>query len=246
MTTSSTFPRSSVKTTEEAAERARRATLLDGVAVVWTDRSDGDFAVGSTADPVEAGSRLSAVAGRPVAWLRQVHGGRVVVVPGEGGRLPTGEHGDALVASDATALAVTTADCAPVALASPEGIVAAVHAGWRGLVAGVLEHAVTAMRRLGAGQVQAALGPCLHAECCEFGAADLALVADRLGGSVRVSLPGGRLALDLPAAVRAALAAVDVAVVHDAGVCTACAADRYFSHRARGEVQRHAMVTWRT
>ena len=55
----------------------------------------------------------------------------------------------------------------------------------------------------------------------------------------------GEPALDMPAAVRAALAAADVELVHDAGVCTACSSD-YFSHRARGEKERQAMVVWRT
>src|SRR5674476_1670641 len=69
------------------------------------------------------------------------------------------------MAAPGTALCVLTADCAAIALASAEGVCSAVHAGWRGLVAGVVEAAVTAMRDLGASDVTASLGPCIHAPC---------------------------------------------------------------------------------
>ena len=90
-----------------------------------------------------------------------MHGARVVVVEGPGGA--AGEAADAAVATSAgAALAVLTADCAPVALASPEGVLGVAHAGWRGLRAGVVEATVTTMRRLGATRIEAVLGPCVH------------------------------------------------------------------------------------
>ncbi len=180
---------------------------------------------------------------RPVSWLRQVHGDGVVVVdaPGQG----RGEEGDALVTTEAdVALAVFTADCAPVALASPEGVVGAAHAGWSGVVAGVIEQTVEAMRSLGATRVEAALGPCIHAECYEFGAEALEDVVAALGEPVRGATAAGAPALDLPAAVGVALRRAGAHLVHDEDVCTACAADRYFSHRARRERERQAMVVW--
>ncbi len=167
--------------------------------------------------------------------------------PGEG----RGEEADALVSDHpGAALAVLSADCAPVALASPEGVVGAAHAGWAGLTLGVLEATVEAMRSRGAERVEAALGPCIHPECYPFGPAELDRVAARLGDTVRGVDRTGAPALDLPAAVRAALARAGVHLVHDEGTCTACALDghgrpRYFSHRARGEPQRQAMVVWR-
>jgi YfiH family protein len=205
--------------------------------VLWTGRDDGDLRFGGP-------SRWADVVDRPVTWMRQVHGTRVVVVerPGDG----CGEEADALVtATPEVALAVVTADCAPLALASPEGVVGAVHAGWSGLRAGVVERAVEAMRGLGATTVEAALGPCIRAECYEFGADDLAAVAHRLGPAVAGTTATGRPALDVPAAVAAAVRGAGAELVHDAGVCTACAADRYFSHRARQEAERQAMVVWR-
>lgn len=169
--------------------------------------------------------------------LRQVHGARVVTVDEPGAC--TGEEADAAVTTVPGApLAVFTADCAPIALASPEGVAGAVHAGWRGLAAGVVEAAVAEMRRLGATTVEAALGPCIHAECYEFD--DVARwFAAELHGITRE----GRPALDLPAAVRAAVGRAGAELVHDEGVCTACSPD-HFSFRARGDSGRQAMVVW--
>ena len=79
------------------------------------------------------------------------------------------------------------------------------HAGWRGLMAGVIPRTVDRMRALGAGEITAALGPCIHAECYEFSPDDLDTVAARLGDGVRSLTRGGAPALDVPAAVRAAL-----------------------------------------
>jgi len=174
------------------------------------------------------------------SWLCQVHGATVRVVDAPGG--VQGAEGDALVtAVPGVALAVFTADCAPVALSSPEGIVGVVHAGWRGTEAGVVEAAVAAMRELGATHVEAVLGPCIRAECYEFGEHDLDRVAARFGAAVRGRTSAGRPSLDLPATVAAALVGVGAELVDDHGGCTACSRD-WFSHRARGETQRQATV----
>jgi YfiH family protein len=219
-----------------ASAGGQRPAPLRWAEVLWTDRSDGDLS--------RAAAPWDDVAGRPVARVRQVHGDRVAVVEGPGGADDVGA--DALVTTVAgTALAVVTADCAPVALASPEGVVAAAHAGWAGLYAGILERTVEAMRSLGATAVEAALGPCIHAECYEFGADAVARLAGRLGPAVAGVTAGGRSALDVPAAVRAALEGAGASLVHDEDVCTACAADRCFSHRARRDAERQAMVVWR-
>lgn len=232
-------------TTSTSRRSFASGTVLDGGAVLWTGRSEGDLAV----PPGDAGeaalARLAGLTSRPVAWLHQVHGAGVVVVTSEEGGPGRGEDGDAMVTSGTRALAVMTADCAPVALASPEGVVAAVHAGWRGLLAGVVQGAVAAMRSLGAVRVQAALGPCIHAECYDFDGPPLDQIADRLGSQVRSESRSGRPALDLPVGVRAALHEAGAVLVHDEDTCTACADDRYFSFRAREERQRQAMVVWK-
>ena len=139
---------------------------------------------------------------------------------------------------------VLTADCAPVALGSPEGVHGAVHVGWRGLVAGVIAGAVDAMRALGATDVVAGLGPTIHPCCYAFGGDDLAAVAAVAGGGVRSVTSGGEPALDLPAAVRARLDEAGARLVVDVDRCTACGGDA-FSHRARGDEARQALFVWR-
>ena len=215
--------------------------------MVFTDRGAGDLGhagehVRAVRPDVEA--RRRAVVDLSWTWLRQVHGDRVVVVTEPGGG--AGRRADAAVTErPGCALAVLTADCAPVALVGSDGVVGVAHAGWRGLVGGVLEHTVDVMRAGGTRDVRAVLGPCIHPECYEFGSEDLAQVAKRLGDGVRAATTSGAPALDVPAAVRAALTQVGVTDVHDVGVCTACSPD-HFSHRARHELGRQALVVWRT
>ena len=214
-----------------------------GARARFTGAAEGDLSVAGHVEPDVLAERRRAVVDVPWTWLRQVHGAGVVVVdrPGAG----AGAEADAAVTAIAgAALAVHTADCAPVALASPEGVLGAAHAGWRGLVAGVLEGTVAAMRGLGATDIVAVVGPCIRAGCYEFGVDDLDLVADRLGPAVRGVTSTGAPALDVPAGVRSALRSIGVVDVRDAGVCTACSTG-HFSHRARGDVARQAMVVWR-
>jgi YfiH family protein len=214
--------------------------------VVFTGRDAGDL--GHAGDYVhevrpDVEARRRAVADLPWTWLRQVHGNRVVVVDRPGGE--AGERADAAVTDRAgCALAVLTADCAPVALVARGGVVGVAHAGWRGLLDGVLEQAVRAMRTLGAGEVRAVLGPCIRAECYEFGSDDLDRVARHLGDAVRGTTSAGAPALDVPAAARAALAREGVVELDDVEVCTACSSG-HFSHRARGDRGRQALVAWR-
>jgi YfiH family protein len=228
---------------QRPATRLPRLWSAQGVS---TGRDDGDMGhAGAYVHEIsaEVERRRRAVVDLPWTWLRQVHGDRVVTVttPGEG----AGEVADAAVsATPGCAIAVLTADCAPVVLDSPEGVFAVAHAGWVGLLAGVLERTVEHMRALGATDVRAVLGPCIRVECYEFGPDDLDRVAARLGDGVRSTTASGTPALDLAAGVRASLAQAGVHHLDDSGVCTACSPD-HFSWRARGEHQRQATVVWR-
>jgi YfiH family protein len=209
--------------------------------VCCTGRRQGDMGDASGLDPLVAGRRCSVVA-RPWSWLTQVHGAGVAIVEAPGGT--TGQAADAAVSAVAgVALAVMTADCAPVAFASPEGVIGVAHAGWRGLVAGVIDETVSAMRALGARTIWAALGPCIHAECYAFGADDLDAVTALFGSTVRAETAGGRPALDIPRAVQAALDQTGARLASDIGVCTSCSAD-HWSWRARQDRQRQATVVW--
>lgn len=207
--------------------------------MVFTGRAEGDLGRASE----DADRRRRAVVDLPWSVPRQVHGARVVEVngPGQGNE----EEADALVTTrTGLALAVLTADCAPVAFTSPDGVIGVAHAGWRGLETGVLGATVAAMRRLGATQILATLGPCVHPCCYEFGADDLSRLVGRFGPAVAAQDSAGRPALDVPAAVRADLAASGVAQSAGVDVCTACS-DSHWSWRARSDVARQACVVWR-
>jgi YfiH family protein len=224
-----------------------RWRLARGVEVraSFTDRTDGDLAIGVDPDVLEA--RRAAVAPTPWTWLEQVHGAEVVVVRHPGDR--AGERADAAVTDVAgAALAVQVADCAPVLLFSPGprgAVVGAAHAGWRGLVAGVLPATVEAMRRLGATDIGWALGPCVSPAAYEFSGPDLDRLARRLGDAVRGVTSGGAPALDVAAAVRSSLAeaGVDSPPHGPPPPCTATSA-RHWSHRAAADSARQAGVIW--
>lgn len=220
----------------------RSVALGEGSVVhaAFSQRRDGDFALGR-----DGGSAPPGIG--PVdahTWLRQQHGAAVVIVdaPGE----HCGAPADAAVTSRTdTPLTIRTADCAPIAIYSSNGVLGAVHAGWHGVVAGVVAECATAMRALGARDLRAIVGPCIHAECYEFGHDDLARVVAVVGGSAVGVTRAGATAMNLPAAVESALLRAEVEVCDRIDECTACHSQHYFSHRARAERERHVMVLWR-
>ena len=212
--------------------------LPGGCRALVTDRSHGDLRAGLGPLALE---RRRAVVDLPWTTPRQVHGAGVLVLE-EGS---DGSAADAVVTAEAgRAIAVLGADCALVGLASTEGVLGVAHAGWRGLLAGVLGATVAAMHRLGAGSITAVLGPCIHRECYAFGTDDLDAVAARLGPRVRARTMAGAPALDLPSGVAVALARAGVGPPEPLAGCTACDG-RFFSHRARAEEGRHALVLYR-
>jgi copper oxidase (laccase) domain-containing protein len=107
----------------------------------------------------------------------------------------------------------------------------------------VLSTTVEQMRRLGATAIRAEIGPHIHRCCYEFGLDDLDTLVACFGPSARSVTNAGRPALDMTAAVIAALAQLGVPA-ESIGPCTGCHGDRYWSHRARGERGRQAMVVW--
>jgi len=137
-----------------------------------------------------------------------------------------------------------TADCAPIALVAPDAV-GVVHAGWPGLEAGVIETAVDALRQLSSGPIQAVLGPCIHPARYEFGPDLLERLVARLGPEVASQTDTGAPALDIPVAVRIALARAGVDELTDVDVCTSASPD-HFSHRRDGVTGRQAVVVVRT
>lgn len=193
-----------------AAVRAGFSTRGGGVSRPPYDALNLSYAVGDEPADVDRNrARLDRWAGAPVAYVTQVHGAGVLVLsaPPSSGAVSVGE-ADAIVStSPAVAVAVLVADCVPVLLADGEaGVVAAVHAGRRGLVAGVVEAAVAAMVEHGAdaGRIRAAVGPAIAGESYE--------VPVELQDEVVAAVPEtvattawGTPALDLPAGVVAVL-----------------------------------------
>jgi purine-nucleoside/S-methyl-5'-thioadenosine phosphorylase / adenosine deaminase len=194
-------------------------------------------------------ARLHDEVGVAPALIRQIHGTtvrRIVTFPVDG-IMPLPDEGLALPEADGQATPlrevapmVMTADCLPIALAG-EGAVAMLHAGWRGLAAGIVAEGVRAVRELGAdGPLEAAIGPGAGPCCYEVGEEVHAEFA-RYDGRVR----RGRN-LDLKAIAREQLAAGGVRTVHDVGLCTICSDESlFFSHRRdRGVTGRQAGLAW--
>ncbi|MGO9581899.1 MAG: polyphenol oxidase family protein [Acidimicrobiales bacterium] len=231
----------STTTSTSRPSSARRIPVAGTPAVVVLSCArDGDVGARSRA-PVELleARRRSLAAGR-WRWLHQCHGDGVVVLDPE--ESCEGREADALVSTVPGApLAVFSADCALVGLASREGVVGAVHVGWRGLLAGVLERTAATMGSLGATGIAAVVGACIGPECYEFGEADLAPIEVRYGPSVSSRTSAGLPALDLRAGVHRALETAGVRVATDYARCTACDPG-WFSWRARRDSGRHALV----
>jgi YfiH family protein len=172
-------------------------------------------------------------------WLRQEHGRTTVDASGDApSDAPAADA--AITTSVGVPIVVLTADCAPIALATDDAV-GVVHAGWAGLLAGVIEAAVTRLRAVGRGDVRAVLGPCIHPEHYEFGRDDLDRLIAKLGPDVEGRTTEGRPAFDLPAAVRSALLASDVRTFDDVDVCTWASPDHY-SFRRDGETGRQGLV----
>ncbi|HEY4396430.1 MAG TPA: polyphenol oxidase family protein [Acidimicrobiia bacterium] len=233
------------------------ALEIDGARVAFTDRHGGvsaapydtanlGFATGDDPDAViENRRRVARELGDAPdapgwAWVRQVHGAGVVEIDAPGG---AGDADALVTAGTDVSLVVLAADCAPIALVA-DGAIAAVHCGWRGLVAGVLEAAVRVVRGRGRGRVRAVVGPCISPAHYEFGADELEQVTRRLGQAVTGRTETGGPALDLRAGVNAALAAAGVDDRTHVDVCTHASTD-YFSHRRDGVTGRQALIVTR-
>jgi YfiH family protein len=177
-----------------------------------------------------------AVAPKNLLGLKQVHGVAVVTVTAPWA-IGAGPDADAMVSTaPGIALGVITADCAPVLFSNGAGtVVGAAHAGWRGAVAGVLEATVAAMQGLGAADIKATIGPCIHQQSYEVGADLRDAVLARDAGDARFFVDGvaaGKWQFDLPGYCAARLRAlgVDVEILpYD----TCGSETEFFSHRRR-------------
>lgn len=219
------------------------------VRVVFTDRSDGDFrtwfrppldAVAGDAHHAAVVARRGALTLAPWTALRQVHGARTVLVTAPGDQ-DNAEADAAVTIAPATPISVLVADCAPVVLVAERGVAVA-HAGWRGLVTGVIADAASTLRAVGGAPVTTRIGPCISPAAYEFGATELARISAMFGPSVVAETEDGRPALDVPAAVAAACEQAGWPPPADPPQCTSDPG--WFSHRTRGDAQRQTAVAW--
>jgi polyphenol oxidase len=232
--------------TGRAAPAARMLEASVGPAHAWcSGRAQGNVGDHVGDDPATVAANRAALAAEigieadRWVWVRQVHGTHVHVAGGPGTTSPP--EADAVVtAARGLAIAVVTADCAPLVVAC-DGAAGVVHAGHRGLADGVIEAAVARLRELGTGSVHAFLGPCIRAESYEFGAAELEGFVDRFGPEVAGRTSGGRPALDIPAGIRIVLDRIGVDSYVDSRRSTA-ASDAYFSYRRDPRTGRQATV----
>ena len=204
-----------------------------GIRAFTTTREAGTFSLAGT-DPVNevmgrwtALQRELADTARRVATIRQVHGTRVLVHTGGWEGWLRGEEADGHIAAEkGIALAVGVADCVPVFIAHPSGIVALLHSGWRGTAAGITTEAIAALARYGLPPDELAihLGPAICGRCYEVSAE----VREQLTGQP-VTRPGH---VDLRSLIAEHAAETGVQKISVSSFCTKCDNDRFFSHRA--------------
>jgi len=188
----------------------------------------------------------------PPHWLRQVHGAGVR-------RFDAGTDGNvdadiepeadaAVTSTPGSVLAILTADCLPVLLCSDDGSeVAAAHAGWRGLAAGVIEATIAAMATPPA-RLMAWLGPAAGPQQYEVGVEvfDAFVAPDWAAGSAFTSTRPGHWRVDLYALARRRLCAAGVSPgrIHGGGLCTIADPQRFYSHRRDRRTGRMASLVW--
>lgn len=203
---------------------------------------------GDLADTVQANrSALQQALALPAAprWLRQVHGVNVA----ELGPLPSADEpqADAAVSHiPGTVLSILTADCLPVLFCAADGSeIAAAHAGWRGLAAGVLEATLTQLQAP-ASRMVAWLGPCIGASSYEVGEEVRAAFVDHDARAVScfVSTRPGHWLCDLAGLARQRLVSAGLVSVHGGGFDTLADA-RFYSYRRDGARSgRFATLVW--
>jgi YfiH family protein len=190
--------------------------------------------------------RLRAAVGLPAepVWLAQVHGTHVIDL-------------DVAADFDASAdavftqrrgrvCAILTADCLPLLFAADSGdLVAAAHAGWRGLAGGVIEATVKALR-VAPERLMAWLGPAIGSGHFEIGAEVREALLGGDSGAEAAFAPNtrGRFMADLWLLARRRLAALGVERIYGGGQCTFGQGEQYFSHRRDGVTGRQATLIW--
>ncbi|MBV2134500.1 peptidoglycan editing factor PgeF [Pseudomonas sp. MAP12] len=224
--------------------RACVTTRAGGVSLVpFATLNLGDHVGDDPVAVAENRRRLQALLGCRAAWLCQVHGVSVV----EADPTQVAEADASWSATPGVACAIMTADCLPVLFCDRAGTrVAAAHAGWRGLAAGVLEASVAALG-CPADQVLAWLGPAIGAQAFEVGAEVREAFVAQHAEAAEAFVPSvnpGRFMADLYRLARIRLAAIGVTAVYGGGLCTFGDAERFYSYRREPRTGRMASLIW--
>ena len=231
------------------AEVLTKAGFAHGFALRTLDFRPGPL----RAENVSRLARLVGFDPNALYQVSQVHGARVIAAEGEPAAVAR-EEGDALIARTG-AVGVRVADCVPILVGDAEtGNVAAIHAGWRGVVAGVIRETIAqlafaAPARFDPTRLVAAIGPCIGPCCFEVGGDVANQIASKVEGAPRATCvtreQGDKAFVDLRRVVREQLVACRLtdANVEDIPGCTRCDAARFFSYRRDGaDGGRHVMV----
>lgn len=231
--------------------RAAMSTRLGGVSSAPFDSLNLGLHVGDVGDDVRQNRALLArELALPVEplWLEQVHGCAVYNANAESRSIPRAD----AVWTDQTqrVLAIMTADCLPVLLVSQCGqVVAAAHAGWRGLAAGVLTRIINALP-VPAAQLSAWLGPAIGAKKFEVGSdvwqSFVGQNAEFATHFQRCDHNAGKYLADIYGLARTMLYQAGVRHLHGGGFCTVSQRQQFFSHRRDGAASgRMAALIWR-
>jgi polyphenol oxidase len=233
--------------------RVRAAFTLrsGGVSGPPYDSLNVGMQVGDSAEAVrENRGRIRMTLGLPAepAWLEQIHGTNVLELEErrQKGKLESAAADAVLTRCSRQVCVIQVADCLPILIAAQDGsAVAAVHAGWRGLAAGVIEAALAKLA-VSPARLCAWLGPAIGRHHFEVGdevrAAFIAQV-DRASSALALN-ERGRWQCDLAGLARLRLAAAGVASVFGGGWCTYSDRTRFFSYRRDGRCGRMAALIW--
>jgi YfiH family protein len=209
----------------------------------WASFNLGDHVEDDPAHVAQNRARLATLLPESPGWLKQVHGTRVMDLDQGHDGLPADA---ALSRAPGRVCAIMTADCLPVLFCDLDAsVVAAAHAGWRGLLTGVLEKTLTALR-VPPARILAWLGPAIGPEVFEVGdEVRSAFLAQDRGAAAcfRKSRPNKYMA-DLPALARRRLHSSGVTAIWGGHFCTHTDAGRFFSYRRDGRTGRMASLIW--
>lgn len=208
----------------------------------WASFNLGDHVGDAPACVAANRARLRAQLPAEPGWLRQVHSARVVELGGD-----TNPEADASFTRQAGQVcAVLTADCLPVLFCDRAGsVVAAAHAGWRGLAGGVLEATVAAMQ-VDPGAILAWMGAAIGPQAFEVGDEVRTIFVGQHPEAASAFVPHGpgKWLADIYRLARIRLNAAGVEAVYGGGRCTFGEADVFFSYRRDGVTGRMASLVW--